>query len=263
MTQPILQDTQANGVATLWLNRPEVKNALDMELIGSLSEHLDELAKDSDVRMVVLRGKGSHFCAGADLNWMQKSLGQSRDENMADARQLAELLTRLDSFPTPTFAYIQGGAYGGALGLAACCDIVVADPEAVFALSELKLGLVPAMISPFLLRRMGERFMRRYAVTAEAFNGELAKQMGLVNELATPEQADRWVEYFADHFSAAGPEALRATKELILKLRNVPPTDVSQVTTECIADIRQSEEAQAGMQAFFNKLAPPWRSGDV
>jgi methylglutaconyl-CoA hydratase len=217
------------GVATLWLNRPDVRNALNADFIQELTKALKQHAKDKALRCLVLRGRGTHFCAGADLHWMQGSVDQSDKENREDASHLAEMLTLLNEFPTPTLAYVHGGVFGGGIGLMACCDIILSEPSTVFSFSEVKLGLV--------------------LLTAESFDGAVAQEINLVHQLVPDNQANRWIGYFADHFLSAGSEALKATKALIHELPHAK--DVNKLTVKCLADIRKGKEAQERLKAFF------------
>lgn len=249
MSQYLQVEKQSNGMITLWLNRPEARNALNPVLIQEITNTLSKLANDDGLRVLVLRGRGSHFCAGADLHWMKDSINKSHDENYDDAAQLAKLLTQLNEFPTPIIAYAQGGAFGGGIGLLACCDIILAEPQTAFSFSEVKLGLVPAIISPFVLPRIGIHHGRRYMLTAEQFDGKVAKDIGLVHELINHDQADRWINYFAKQFLSAGPYALRTTKKLIGDLYKFDGSD--ELTVKCIADVRKGKEAQSLLKAFF------------
>lgn len=249
MSEYIELEKNECGVATLWLNRPDVRNALNADFIEELTKALEKLAKEKTLRCLVLRGKGTHFCAGADLHWMKDSVDQSDKENREDASHLAEMLTLLNEFPTPTLAYVHGGVFGGGIGLMTCCDIILAQSSTIFSFSEVKLGLVPAMISPFVLARMGEHCARRYLLTAESFDGAVAQEINLVHQLVPDNQADRWIGYFVDHFLSAGSEALKATKALLHELPHAK--DVNKLTVECIADIRKGKEAQERLKAFF------------
>src|SRR5688500_3199421 len=202
------------GVARVTLDRPELRNAFDDVLIGRLTAAFEELQADASVRVVVLAGNGPAFCAGADLNWMKRMAGYGFEENLADARALAAMLATLDRLPKPTIARVHGPVFAGGTGLVAACDIAVGTPEAKFCLSEAKLGLSPATISPYVMRAMGERMARRYFLTAEVFGAEEAYRIGLLSALVAPAELDTTVEDFVKHLLAGGPEAQAKIKDL-------------------------------------------------
>ncbi|EKE71016.1 enoyl-CoA hydratase-related protein [Gallaecimonas xiamenensis] len=254
----LITDIDERGVASLCLNRPEKFNAFDEVLIGQLVQALSELASDPKVRLLVLKAEGKHFSAGADLNWMQRQVTQSFDQNLAEAEALAELMMRLDSFPHPTVCRVQGSAFGGALGLIACCDIAVAEPKAQFCLSEVKLGLIPAVISPYMVRTLGHRQTRRYALTAERFDAATALALGLVHEVT--DNLDSQLEHFVNLLLGNGPEALVACKQLLDQVSREPLDDaLRHHTANEIARIRVSPEGQEGLKAFFDKRPPGWQ----
>jgi methylglutaconyl-CoA hydratase len=201
----MLEVTRRGGVARVTLNRPELRNAFDDALIRKLSDAFAELEKDRSVRVVVLAGNGPAFCAGADLNWMKRMAGYGYDENLADAKALAAMLAALDRMPKPTIARVHGPVFAGGTGLVAACDIAVGTPEAKFCLSEAKLGLSPATISPYVMRAMGERNARRYFLTAEVFDAEEALRIGMLSLLVSQGQLDSTVEELVKHLLAGGP----------------------------------------------------------
>ncbi|MGX5914386.1 enoyl-CoA hydratase-related protein [Aliidiomarina sp. Khilg15.8] len=248
-------------VAWLTLNRPDVHNAFDAGVIASLLEALETIENDQQVRVMVLRSEGKNFSAGADLNWMRSMAEKNRDENVADAGELGQLMYRLDNLRVPTVALVQGAAFGGAVGLAACCDIVLANPGSSFCLSEVKIGLIPAVISPYVVRNMGSRAARRYMLSAERFFADEALRCGLVSEV-TEEPLDDAVKPLLKTLTANGPAACAAAKRLILDVADRPvSTDVVDMTVERIADIRVSPEGQEGLSAFLQKRKPNWLNG--
>jgi methylglutaconyl-CoA hydratase len=253
----LLIQQDERGVLTLTLNRPQVRNAFDDVLIAYLVATLKTAAVDPHVRAVVLRGNGAVFCAGADLQWMQRMVDYSYAENVQDANQLAALMQALANLPQPTMVVIQGAAYGGGVGLAACCDLVIAEESAKFCLSEVKLGLIPAVISPFLLSRMGQKSFRRYAFTAEVFNATAAKAHNLVDECVPAAQLEVCLENFLQMFLTASPAAIRAMKKVLQEIEACQkPAAITQVTVEAIANIRISKEGQEGLKAFLEKRKP-------
>lgn len=256
------------GVARLTLDRPAVHNAFDDALIGELNAHLAKLhalAKRSEVRVVVLGSEGKHFSAGADLNGMKRMVDYSFDDNLKDARELARLMQQLDALPCPTLCRVQGAAYGGAVGLAACCDVVIASEKAKFCLSEVRIGLSPAVISPYVQRAIGPRQMRRYALTAEVIDATTAQVLGLVHEVTDGEALDARIDQMIDRLLAASPQAQRATKALLARVARDPNSDATvDATCRTISELRVSREGQEGLAAFFDKRPPAWqRTGDA
>lgn len=246
-------------MARVWLNRPEVRNAFNEEVIAGLTATFTELAKDESLRVVVLGAHGKAFCAGADLNWMKAMAGYSWEQNRADAQQLADMLWTLDQCPVPIVGRIQGDCYAGGMGLAAVCDVLVAVEGATFCLSEARLGLLPATISPYVVRAMGQPAVRRYMVTAERFSAAQAHAMGMVHELATPETLDEKVDELVRTLVANGPQATRACKRLVHDVSGVPITEALRgETARRIADIRASDEGREGVASFLNKRKPSW-----
>lgn len=251
----LLRQTDARGVATLTLNRPAVHNAFNDELIARLDEAFAELGADSRVRVIVLQGSGKSFCAGADLNWMKAMAGYSEAENVADSTRLAEMLYRIHSCPKPTLARVHGAAIAGGVGLISTCDIAVAAEEARFGITEVKLGLLPANIALYLVPGIGERAMRRYAMTGEIFDAAEARRMGLVHEAVPAADLDSTVERIVAALLAAGPRALAECKNLIgdvARAGAVTP-ELRRDTARRLAAVRVGEEAQARMQAFLSQ----------
>jgi methylglutaconyl-CoA hydratase len=257
---PVLLRRHADGVAELVLNRPEKRNAFDDSIIQELITRLEEIDRDREVRVVVLRSEGKHFSAGADLAWMHRMAENSHQENLDDARQLARLLERLNTLGKPTIALVQGAAFGGAVGLAAACDIAIAAADAKFCLSEVKLGLIPAVISPYVIRAIGERQSRRYFITAEVFSAEQARDFGLVHVVADSTEAlQTHCGEFLEKLRHNGPQAMQAAKSLILAVSHRPiDATVIEDTARRIADIRVSAEGQEGLGAFLNKRKASW-----
>lgn len=247
------------GVATVTLNRPDVRNAFNDEVIAELTAAFSELENRDEVRCIVLAGNGPSFCAGADLNWMKRMAGFSRDENLADAAALAHMLRVIYRCPKPTIARVQGDAYAGGTGLVAVCDIAVSADTAHYCLSEVKLGLIPATISPYVIRAMGARAAHRYFLTAERFSAAEALRIGFVHEVVAADQLDAKVAELARALVQAGPAAIKACKALV---QDVAGKDITQLlidrTVQGIADIRVSDEGREGIQSFLGKRKPSW-----
>lgn len=259
-TEQVLCQISEQGVATITLNRPEVHNAFDDKLIADILAVLDAVNANAQVRVVVLRSNGKSFSAGADLGWMKRMAQYSFEDNFKDAGELARLMHTLNNLNKPTIALVQGAAYGGAVGLAACCDICIATDKARFCLSEVKIGLSPAVISPFVVAAMGERAARRYFLTAEVFDGAQAVEMGLAHQLVAHEQLDQAADEMVQKLLANSPQSVRRTKELIARVAKGPiDQEMIEYTQRLIAEIRVSEEGQEGLGAFFEKRAPSWQ----
>src|SRR5579859_4582511 len=247
------------NVAVVWLNRPEVRNAFDETMLAELTAALDALDEDDSVRAVVLAGKGKVFCAGADLAWMKRMAGFGVEENRKDALALAKMLNRLYTLKKPTVARVHGAAFAGGMGLLAACDIAIASHDTEFCLSEVKLGLSPATISPYVIAAMGERAARRYFLTAERFSAAEAYRLGLVQEITVPSELDATVNEILGELVQGGPAAQAATKELIRSVARAPITpELVADTANRIAAIRVSEEGQEGMRAFLENKTPSW-----
>lgn len=256
-----LRTSVQGAVATVLMDRADVHNAFDPELIAGLSETFLRLDADPAVRVVVLAASGRSFSAGADLNWMKRMATYSGEENVADARALARLMRVIDHLSKPVIARVQGAAFGGGVGLVACCDMAVAAREAVFCLSEVRLGLIPAVISPYVVRAMGSRAARRYFLTAERFGAEEAYRLGLVHQVVDAEGLDAAVATLADHLLKGGPVALASAKDLIAAVSDRPLDDaVIEDTARRIAAQRAGAEGQEGVAAFLEKRPPGWIS---
>ncbi len=249
-------------VARVWLDRPDVRNALDTDLIGALTRGVAELGAAPGLRAIVLGGRGKAFCAGADLNSMRAIGQRSWDENRADAQALADMLWALYSCPLPIVGRIHGDCYAGGVGLAAVCDIALASERAQFCLSEARLGLLPATIGPYVVRAMGEREARRWFVTAERFDARTAQRIGLVHEVCADADAlDGTLEALLAVIVANGPEAVKACKRLVLDIAGAPlDAALRAETARRIADIRAGDEGREGVAAFLAQRAPAWVS---
>lgn len=259
MYNNILTEIDA-GIGIITLNRPERHNAFDDVLIGELSAAIDLMAADPAVRVLVISSVGKSFCAGADLNWMQRAAGYSNSENLQDSRALAGMLRKLAQLPKPTIARVQGPAYGGGVGLVACCDVAIATFDAQFALTEVRLGLIPAVISPHVIAAIGERYARRYMLTAERFSAAEAYRIGLIHELVTDDTAlDEAVAEIVDALLNNGPRALAECKELIAAVAWKPlSAQIIEDTAQRITRLRASDEGREGMNAFLEKRKPKW-----
>ena len=256
----MLKVVQSGGVARVWLDRPEIRNAFDDALIAALTQTLRELDADDGVRAVVLGGNGPAFCAGGDLNWMKRMAGYGYEENLQDAQALAGLMKTLDRMRKPAIARVHGPAYAGGVGLVAACDIAVGVPEATFCLSEVKLGLSPATISPYVMRAMGERMARRYFLTGEVFDAAEARRIGLLTAVSPSENLDGEIGKMLEHLLQGGPQAMAKIKDLIRTVAASPVDDpLIADTARRIAEIRGSPEGREGVAAFLEKRKPSWR----
>lgn len=248
-----------DSIALLVMSRPEVHNAFNAALIRDMTDALIELDRDDSVRAVVLMAAGTSFCAGADLNWMRETATYTQARNIADARALARLLSTLDGLSKPTIARVHGPAYGGGVGLVACCDIAIATQDALFAFSEAKLGIIPATISPYVVEAIGARHARRYFVTGERFTAAEAYRIGLVHDLAVPDELDARIDEILGALLRAGPLAQTACKALIRAVSHRPIDEgVIDDTAKIIAKVRATPEAKAGIAAFLSKRPAPW-----
>jgi methylglutaconyl-CoA hydratase len=254
-----LQLNMQGSVATLVLNRPEVRNAFNDEVIAELTQAFTDLGRRGDVRCIVLAAEGVAFCAGADLNWMKRMADYTREENVADAGALAEMLRVVYTCPKPTIAKVQGDVYAGGTGLVAACDIAVSVDTAGYCLSEVKLGLIPATISPYVIRAMGARAAHRYFLTAERFSAAEALRIGFVHEVVPAAGLDAKVAELAKALVSAGPQAVRLCKQLVQDVaeQEITPALI-KATVEGIADIRVSPEGREGVQSFLQKRKPNW-----
>jgi methylglutaconyl-CoA hydratase len=246
-------------VATVWLNRPEVKNALNMEMIEELTSVFSELSEDESLRIIILRGKGSVFCAGGDLNWMKDSIHLDYEQNLEQSQKLADCFRSVYSCRKPVIAMVHGAAMGGANGLYAACDLVLAEVQTVFAFSEVKLGIIPATIFPYILKRTGEFRTKELTLTGKSFSACEAQNFGLVNEVVTNENMDFRLKELCTQILSGGPLAIAKCKDLIHELCNTPAfIEMVNGTAKKIAEIRVTPEAQEGFAAFFGKRKPNW-----
>lgn len=261
MSDPVLLEVDRRGVATVTLHRPEVHNAFDDQLIALLTTLLGEINGRPDVRAVVLTGAGRSFSSGADINWMRSMAEFGEEQNLEDALRLAELMSVLNNLSKPTVARVNGNAFGGGVGLISCCDIVIAAKQARFSLSEVRLGLVPAVISPYVIAAIGVRNARRFFLTAEPMTTRKARRCGLVHEIATENHLDDAVDDQVGMLLKGGPVAIRESKELIAMVAGgdlSPDETVRRRTAELIAQLRVSEEGQEGLSAFLEKRPARW-----
>ena len=258
MTQN-LSITQSGAVARITLTQPEIRNAFSDEVIAELTAAFQDVGARPDVRAVVLAAEGPAFCAGANLNWMRRMADYTRDENLADAGKLAEMLRVIYTYPQPTIARVQGDVYAGGMGLVAACDMAVSVDTAGFCLSEVKLGLIPATISPYVIRAMGARAAHRYFLTAERFDAAEALRIGFVHAVVGADQLDAKVDELLKALTSASPNAVRACKQLV---QNVAEREIDAsliaATVAGIADIRASAEGREGVQSFLQKRKPGW-----
>ena len=255
-------EIELNGpVATIWMNRPDLHNAFDETLIAELTAACIALDDDADIRVVVLAGRGKSFSAGADLNWMKRAANNGVDDNLNDARALATMLRTLAEMKKPTIARIQGAALGGGMGLASACDIAIASTRAVFATSEVKFGIIPSAISPYVLRAIGARQATRYFQTAERIDAHHACKISLVHETVEPEQLDARVQEIVSALLQGSPLAQAAAKDLIRAVDGQPVNDtLVEETARRIAHLRATPEAREGIAAFLEKRNPDWVS---
>jgi len=246
-------------IATLTLDRPALHNAFNEEVMGELIEAFTSLAESEGDRVIVLAAEGKSFCAGADVNWMKRMVDFSVAENIADANLLARMLRAIRECPKPVIARIHGAAIGGGVGLVAACDIAVAVEAAVFSLSEVKLGIVPAVISPFVMEKIGAGHLRRFGLTAERFDAREAHRIGLISHVVADEGGmDAWIAQTCDALKANGPRALAACKKILSEVAGRSWDETQRLTAERIAALRISPEGQEGLKSFLEKRKPPW-----
>jgi len=258
----IILQSDTRGVASLTLNRPEKHNAFDNIMITDLLQALGKIEKDDSIRVLVLRAAGKSFCAGADLDWMRRMADYDLEQNLADAKQLARLMYRLNRLNKPVIALVQGASYGGGVGLIACCDIAIASADAIFSLSEVRLGLIPSVISPYVIAAIGSRAARRYFLSGERFDAACALQLGLIHEVVGPGKLEASLGQCIDALLNSGPYAQAAAKELIQQVqgRTIDESLIEE-TARRIAEVRASDEAREGLNAFLEKRKPDWNGG--
>ncbi|HZT12478.1 MAG TPA: enoyl-CoA hydratase-related protein [Candidatus Baltobacteraceae bacterium] len=255
---PILERFKEGSVAHVRLNRPDVRNAFNAELIAELRTAFEQLGSDESVRAIVLSGAGKVFCGGADVAWMRSSLELSFEENVADARAMSQMFRTIDRCPKPVIARVHGAALGGGAGLAAVCDIVVAASDAVFGFTEVKLGIIPAVISPFVLAKIGVSNARALFLTGERFEAKRAQSIGLVHEVVIADTLDVCMERILNEIASAGPLAISAAKALIPHVSQATYAESLDITSEAIAGRRISAEGQEGLRAFLERRRPSW-----
>ena len=254
-----LEIERAGKVATIWMNRPAVLNAFDEQLIAELAAACEELDLDASVRVVVLAGRGKHFSAGADLNWMKCASQFTHEQNVDDARKFAGMLRTLSEMSKPTIARVQGAALGGGTGLTAACDMAIASDDAVFSTSEVKFGIIPSAISPYVLRAIGPRHALRYFQSAERISADRALAIGLVGEVVPLAELDASIGKLVDALLQGGPQAQKAAKELIVAVNGkIIDKNISEETAQRIARQRATDEAKDGIAAFLEKRPPNW-----
>lgn len=261
MEENILFSIDSQNIAHITLNRPDVHNALDDLMLQTLIDHLEKLHHQPTLRALILRGNGKSLCAGADISWMEKMASHTFVENKIASSYIASVMHLLDTLPVPTLAYAQGSVRGGGLGLLACSDIVISDNKASFSFSEVKIGLAPAIIAPYVMRAIGLRQARRYFITGEKFGAQKAYEIGLVHEVVQKDQVEERITQLIHEILTSGPQAIRSTKKLIQDCEGIRE-DLHAKMADLNAEIRQSEECQEGFKAFLNKKNPPWISHD-
>ena len=250
--------TQKEKIVYITLNRPDIHNAFNSLMISELADAFEKVKEDESIRVVVLSGEGKSFCAGADINWMREVIHYSYEQNLEESLQLAELLYNIYSLPKPTVAMVNGTAIGGGTGFLSACDIAVASEEAKFGLSEVKIGLVPAAISPYVVRKIGESKAREYFLTGKRITARRALEIGLVNEVFPLEMLREKVNELVNLLLTSGPEAVASCKELVFKVSSMSLEDAKAYTAQMIAGLRVSDEGQEGMAAFLEKRKPHW-----
>jgi methylglutaconyl-CoA hydratase len=257
----VILDIQPRGrAAWLWMNRPEQRNALSDELLAALETAFDVLEKDSAARVLVLAGRGPAFCAGGDLSRMEKAAKMTKARSRREASRFAKLLYRLHTYPKPVVARVHGPAFAGGMGLVAACDLVVAAEEAEFALPETRIGLVPAMISPYLVRAMGAQQARRYILTGERLPAREAHRLGFAHECVPAAELDAAVDRMCERLAQAGPEALARAKKVLLRVENAPlAPQLAAETAALLAEVRAGPEAREGIRSFLEKRKPSWQ----
>lgn len=260
MTEQHILTSIKDGVATITMNRPEVHNAFNEHVIADLTAAFRQMGADPAVRVVVLRGAGKSFSAGGDLNWMRRVADYTFEQNVTDAMGLGELLKTINTCPKPTIALVHGNAFGGGVGLTACCDIAIAEEKTQFCLSEVRIGLIPSIIAPYVIAAMGKRQARRYFMTAERFDAATARRIGLIHETAPEGGLDQAAAPIIAALKDGAPGAQALGKRLILEISDRPLDDAMiRLTATCIAEARAAPEGKEGLNAFLNKTEPGWR----
>lgn len=259
MATTTLKTSLSNGIYTVELARPEVRNAFNDQLILDLQDTFDGIAKNPEVRVVVLKGQGPVFCAGGDLKWMQEAINLTGRNNLEDTRRLARMFNTLNECPKPVVGLVHGAVIGGGVGLTSICDYVIASRETVFSLAEVRLGIIPACIGPFVMAKIGETYARAYFMSAERFSAERAQQIGLVHEVVdTPEMLQSSCERIATNLVQGGPNAIAAAKSLVRELKQKKGADALEYVANVLAELRVTPEGQEGLKAFLEKRKPNW-----
>jgi methylglutaconyl-CoA hydratase len=258
MKYEIIEIHKEKDVATVYLNRPEVHNAMNEQLMKELTTCFKELNRDNNIRIIVLTGKGKSFCAGADLNWMKSMAKYSKEENIKDSRLLLDLFETIYSCQKPVIGRVNGHAFGGGIGLFAVCDITIAVSDCKFAFSEVKLGIIPAVISTYIVRRIGCSNMRRLFITGERFDSEYAKEIGLIDYVVPENELDKNVQNYIELLRSSGPKALSEVKKLVDTCEKMDIDKYKEHTVKKIAELRVSEEGQEGINAFLEKRKTKW-----
>jgi methylglutaconyl-CoA hydratase len=259
MEEKVLFRVDHNDIAYLTLNRPRIHNAFDKEMTEKCITHLSKLHEMPSIKALVIRGNGKSFCAGADILWLERALHITPTEGFENARLISLMLHLLDTLPTPTITYVHGAVMGGGIGIVACSDIVLCDSQSLFSFSETKLGLVPAIISPYVIRAMGSRYTRRYFLTGEKFRAQEAHHIGLVHEIVDLKMADIEIKKFIQHILTGAPQAVRRAKSLIHQIVGDISEPTRIMTIDLISSLQISEEGKQGITAFQAKTSPPWR----
>ena len=262
MAYTVLTYEKDGRIGRVTFNRPEIHNAFNATVITEMSQVFSEMEKDDDIRVVLLTGAGKSFCAGADLNWMREVINQSFEQNLAESNALADLFYQIYTFKRPVVGKINGAAIGGGTGFVAVCDIAVAAESAKFSFSEVKIGVVPACIGPYVIKKMGEGKARELFITGERMKAQRAFEVGLVNKVVADDALDSAVDELITSILTSGPEAVAMAKKLVSEVPNMGPEQFKPFTAEMIAKLRISDEGQEGMDAFLNKRKPKWVAGE-
>jgi methylglutaconyl-CoA hydratase len=262
MAEEHLKIERHGPVTRITLDRPAIHNAFDDQLVAHLARTAGDIAEDERTRVVILAGEGKSFCAGADLNWMKRMVDYGEEENIADSSAMARMFEAWNTLPQPVIGRIHGAALGGGVGLVSICDIGIASTEAVFAFTEVRLGILPAVISPFAIGKIGATAARELFLTGERIDAERAREIGLVQRVVSPDSLDEEVQKVVDLLLAGGPEAQRRSKEVITEVKNLSPEDARTITASTIARARAGKEGQEGIRAFLERRKPVWREND-
>lgn len=261
MKYDTIEITKYNNIATISLNRPDVHNALNEQLMGELTKCFNELANNENIRIIILTGKGKSFCAGADLNWMKSMVKYSMERNIEDSKLLLDLFESIYTCSKPVIGRINGHAFGGGIGLFAVCDINISIPDCKFAFSEVKLGIIPSVISTYVARRIGLSNMRRLFLTGECFDSNYAKEIGLVDFIVPEKELDKQVEKYVKILFSSGPKAISEVKTLVVSYEKMKLEEYKKHTVEKISELRVSDEGQEGINSFLEKRKPKWSEG--